>query len=70
MATVSEIYNRWTHALNVRINIDCLRINKAKYGAKALKKSLVLKTWTGILRDEDRLPADWTREARVLVGIG
>jgi hypothetical protein len=54
----------------VRIGIDCLSIYKAKYGAKALEKPLVLKTWAGILQDEDRLPADWTRETRVVVGIG
>ncbi|KAJ6487897.1 hypothetical protein C8R45DRAFT_1053476 [Mycena sanguinolenta] len=69
-STTSEIRNRWTHALNMRIAIDCLCINKAKYGTRALKKSLVLKTWAGTLRDEDRLPTDWTRETRVLVGIG
>ena len=69
-STITEISNRWVHALNVRLGIDCLLINKAKYGSRALKKSLVLKTWTGILRDEDRLPSDWTRETRVLVGIG
>ncbi|KAJ7914968.1 hypothetical protein B0H13DRAFT_2458326 [Mycena leptocephala] len=40
-----------------------------KYGAKALKKPLVPKTWAGILQDEDRIPADWTRETRVVVGI-
>ncbi|KAJ7679447.1 ribonuclease H-like protein [Mycena polygramma] len=59
-STITKIRNRWSHALNVRIGIDCLQINKAKYGAKALKKSLVLKTWAGSLQNEDRLPADWT----------
>ncbi|KAJ7908026.1 hypothetical protein B0H13DRAFT_2233360 [Mycena leptocephala] len=83
-STITEIRNRWLHVLNVRIGIDCLSINKhciltasgatwralAEIGAKALKKPLVLKTWAGILQDEDRLPADWTRETRVVVGIG
>ncbi|KAJ7676734.1 ribonuclease H-like protein [Mycena polygramma] len=69
-STINEIRNRWSHALNVRIGIDCLSTNNGKYGAKALKKSLVLKTWAGILRDEDRLPPDWSRETRVVVGIG
>ncbi|KAJ7927141.1 hypothetical protein B0H13DRAFT_1599011 [Mycena leptocephala] len=69
-STITEIRNRWLHALNMRIGIDCLSINKAKYGTKALTKLLVLKTWAGILQVEDRLPADWTRETRVVVGIG
>jgi hypothetical protein len=54
----------------MRIGFDCLSINKAKYGAEALKIPLVLKTWAGILKDEDRLAADWTRETRVVVGVG
>ncbi|KAJ7854875.1 hypothetical protein B0H13DRAFT_1642170 [Mycena leptocephala] len=58
-----------THAKRQK-NIDCLLINKVKYGKKALKKSLVLRTWAKVLGDEDRLPADWTRETGVLVGIG
>ncbi|KAJ7921669.1 hypothetical protein B0H13DRAFT_1604338 [Mycena leptocephala] len=69
-STITKIRNRWLHVLNMRIGIDCLSINKAKYGAKALKKPPVLKTWAGILQDEDRLPADWTRETRAVVGIG
>ncbi|KAJ7134135.1 hypothetical protein C8R46DRAFT_833262, partial [Mycena filopes] len=64
-----EIRNRWKHRLNVRISFDCLMTNKAKYRSKAIKKSLVLKTWAKVVQDEDRLPADWTREAGVLVGI-
>ncbi|KAJ7872983.1 hypothetical protein B0H13DRAFT_1633645 [Mycena leptocephala] len=67
--TESEIRNRWAHTLNMRITVDCLLTNKAKYGKKALKKSLVLRTWANVLRDEDRLPPDWTRETGVLVGI-
>ncbi|KAJ7615152.1 hypothetical protein DFH06DRAFT_919230, partial [Mycena polygramma] len=65
----TEIQNRWEHSLNIRISLDCLLTNKAKYGSKAIKKSLVLRTWSGILQNEDRLPADWTRETGVLVGI-
>ncbi|KAJ7855229.1 hypothetical protein B0H13DRAFT_2237905 [Mycena leptocephala] len=68
--TRTEIRNRWEHCLNIRISVDCLLTNKSKYGTKAVKKSLVLKTWNKILQNEDRLPADWTREDGVLVGIG
>ncbi|KAJ7860182.1 hypothetical protein B0H13DRAFT_1452714, partial [Mycena leptocephala] len=66
--TETEICNRWTHMLNIRISFDCLMTNKAKYSAKALRKSLVLRTWANMLRDEDRLPADW-RETGPLVVI-
>jgi ribonuclease HI len=68
--TRTEIRNRWEHCLNIRISVDCLLTNKSKYGTKAVKKSLVIKTWNKILQNEDRLPADWTREDGVLVGIG
>ncbi|KAJ7161041.1 hypothetical protein C8R46DRAFT_905409, partial [Mycena filopes] len=64
-----EIRNRWKHRLDIR-TFDCLMTNKAKYKSKAIKKSLVLATWTKIIQDEDRLPPDWTRETGVLVGIG
>ncbi|KAJ6566092.1 hypothetical protein B0H19DRAFT_882392, partial [Mycena capillaripes] len=50
-STITEIRNRWSLASNLRIGIDCLFTNKAKYDAKALKKSLVLKTLAGSLRD-------------------
>ncbi|KAJ7933230.1 hypothetical protein B0H13DRAFT_1457660, partial [Mycena leptocephala] len=46
----AEIKNRWVYGLNVRLTIDCLMTNKAKYGKKALKKGLVLRTWGTCLR--------------------
>ncbi|KAJ6566516.1 hypothetical protein B0H19DRAFT_847676, partial [Mycena capillaripes] len=36
LSTITEIRNRWSLASNLRIGIDCLFTNKAKYGAKAL----------------------------------
>jgi ribonuclease HI len=43
--------------------------NLAKYGKKAIKKGLVLKTWSKVIKNEENLPKDWTRETGVLVGI-
>ncbi|KAJ7049014.1 hypothetical protein C8F01DRAFT_1003308 [Mycena amicta] len=66
----TEIHNRWKETINRRITIDRLLTNKAKYGSKSLRKSLVLRTWAGTLDSEDDLPRDWTRSTGVLVGIG
>ncbi|KAJ7189660.1 hypothetical protein GGX14DRAFT_408648 [Mycena pura] len=43
--------------------------NRPRKGKRpALPSKLVLATWSGILDDEQSLPADWLREPRVLVG--
>ena len=42
---------------------------KMKFGNLALKKDLVLRTWSGLLMNEDALPDDWTYTVGVLVGI-
>src|SRR6201996_7737815 len=65
----TEIHNRWTAAINERLQLDCL-LADPKLGSRALKKEIVLKTWKGLLKDEDRLLSDWTRRSKgVLVGI-
>lgn len=69
-ASQQEIRNRWVHAMNTRLAMDCLTSNREKYGTKALKKPLILSTWHKVLLNEDMLPKDWTRETGVLVGIG
>ncbi|KAJ7916585.1 hypothetical protein B0H13DRAFT_1609160, partial [Mycena leptocephala] len=61
---------RWARQINMRLALDCQMTNKGRYEKKALKKSLVLKTWSKIIRNEDTLPADWTGEPQVLVGVG
>jgi hypothetical protein len=40
-----------------------------RYGKKALDKSLVLHTWSGVLKNEASLPENWIKQPRVLVGI-
>jgi ribonuclease HI len=69
-ASVQEIRNRWCRAINNRLTLDCMLTNVAKYAKKSIKKSLVKGTWCKVLKDEDYLPAEWTRETGVLVGVG
>ncbi|KAJ6492706.1 hypothetical protein C8R47DRAFT_975753 [Mycena vitilis] len=64
-----EIHNRWVAALNTALRRDQLLTNKFKFGHLALKKHIVLKTWSGTLLDEDSLPDDWSKLKGVLVGI-
>ncbi|KAJ6581584.1 ribonuclease H-like protein [Mycena capillaripes] len=64
-----RIHNRWLKSINNRLGLDCALTNGAKWGKKAIKKLLVLGTWSKTLKNEDNLPKDWTWEAEVLVGI-
>ncbi|KAI0342569.1 ribonuclease H-like protein [Trametopsis cervina] len=66
--TDREVEARWRTALNIRLRLDC-EMTKAKYGKRALSRDVVLRTWSGLLKDEDQLPADWT-ETGFLVGMG
>ncbi|KAK0491017.1 hypothetical protein IW261DRAFT_1413420 [Armillaria novae-zelandiae] len=43
--------------------------NRKKYNKKAIQMSVVLRTWQGVLEDEEFLPEDWTKLAGVLVGM-
>jgi len=69
-ASEREIKSRWCWTVNNRLALDCALTDTMKYGKKGLRKSVVRKTWTGVLRDEDRLPEEWFRESGVLVGVG
>ncbi len=51
------------------MQLDCTLSDRKKFQKKAIKISLVLKMWQGMLLQESSLPEDWTRENRVLVGI-
>lgn len=70
VATEIAIQNKWCKAINNRLVLDCILTNKTRYGKKAIDKSVVEDTWQRVLRDEDTLPRDWTRETGVLVGVG
>ncbi|KAG1899290.1 uncharacterized protein F5891DRAFT_954431, partial [Suillus fuscotomentosus] len=65
----TEIHNRWVASINRRLKFDRLLTNTSKYGRNALKESLVLRTWSGVLLDEDNLADNWIRQAGVLVGM-
>ncbi|KAJ7138537.1 hypothetical protein C8R43DRAFT_1089353 [Mycena crocata] len=69
-ASNNEIHNRWLRGINNRLRIDCALTNEMKYGKKSLRNDVVLNTWSKVLKEEDKLPQDWTRETGVLVGIG
>ena len=68
--TTTEIYNQWLRAVNRALQRDRLLTltDEIKFGPLALEKQLVLKTWSGLLMDEDSLPDDWTSEG-VWVGM-
>ncbi|KAJ7673854.1 hypothetical protein DFH06DRAFT_1445365 [Mycena polygramma] len=67
-ATDTEIHNRWVATMNNRLQLDC-RMTDRKYEKKAVPVKTVLRTWTGVLHEEDSLPDNWTGGAEVLVGI-
>ncbi|KAJ6603495.1 hypothetical protein DFH09DRAFT_899356, partial [Mycena vulgaris] len=64
-----EIDNRWLQSVNSALGRDRILTNKMKFGNLALDKDLVLRTWSGLLMNEDALPDDWTYTVGVLVGI-
>ncbi|KAJ6521679.1 hypothetical protein DFH09DRAFT_1097664 [Mycena vulgaris] len=68
-ALETEIRNRWLSLINDTRNRDKLLVNRARFGSLAIKRQLVLNTWSGTPLDEDSLPDDWTRSKGVLVGI-
>ncbi|TFY59887.1 hypothetical protein EVJ58_g5494 [Rhodofomes roseus] len=70
LPTLQEIQGRWLHAINDRLATDCQLTNSDKYGNKAIRQSLVERTWGGVLKNEDTLPPNWAKgKSEVLVGI-
>ncbi|KAG0702107.1 hypothetical protein DFH29DRAFT_755173, partial [Suillus ampliporus] len=65
----TEVYNRWINAINTRLKFDQLLADPMRYGRKAIKADNVLKTWSGILHNEENLPDNWIRQSGVLVGM-
>ncbi|KAF8212945.1 hypothetical protein K438DRAFT_1566314, partial [Mycena galopus ATCC 62051] len=67
--TEMEIVNKWTYSLNQRLKQDMLLANRSvRRNRPHLAPALVKDTWTGTLDDESKLPENWLKEARVLVG--
>ncbi|KAJ7689062.1 hypothetical protein B0H17DRAFT_937800, partial [Mycena rosella] len=44
------IHNRWLKLINNRLGLDHAMTNEHKYGKRAVKKTLVLKTWRKVLK--------------------
>ncbi|KAJ7860650.1 hypothetical protein B0H13DRAFT_2237362 [Mycena leptocephala] len=66
----SEIHNRWVACINKRLKIDRLLTDRSRYGSRAMDTKTVLKTWDGVLMDNQNLPDNWIWQSGVLVGIG
>ena len=64
-----EITNKWLLSLNNRLKTDIIQTNAHKFGARTLPEKVVLKTWSGVLQDNEILPTNWVRQAGGLVGI-
>ena len=56
--TKEEVRNKWIPRINAKFTLDRASSNK-KYRSSATKKSIVLKTWSGTLKNEHTLPDDW-----------
>ncbi|KAJ7833746.1 hypothetical protein B0H13DRAFT_1582429, partial [Mycena leptocephala] len=68
-ATEEEIINKWKFTINQRLQVDIILANRPRKGKRpALAPHLVTTTWSKTLDDEHKLPANWLREPRVLVG--
>jgi len=60
----------WLGTINRRLQMEMLQTDKYCYRSKALKSTLVEKTWWGVLQNQELLNDDWLKGIGVLVGIG
>ncbi|KAK0201490.1 hypothetical protein DFS33DRAFT_1375104 [Desarmillaria ectypa] len=67
--TKVEVGRLWIDAINRRLTIDRLLVNKYKYGSRALTKATVLSTWKDTLLGKNGLPEDWIDQNGFLVGF-
>ncbi|KAF9014756.1 ribonuclease H-like protein [Hymenopellis radicata] len=65
----AHIENLWRQRINERIKIDCLMTSRSRFGRSTLSVRMVTNTWSGTLRDEGALPAQWVWQPEFLVGI-
>jgi hypothetical protein len=63
-----EIQHRWLATINARLTLDRASTSR-KYGKKAIKQKIVLRTWERMLQNENDLPNNWLTSPGVLVGI-
>ncbi|KAJ7186234.1 hypothetical protein GGX14DRAFT_383650 [Mycena pura] len=67
--TETQICNQWILVVNQALRRDCILTDSCRFGASARQKELVLRTWSGILMNEDSLPDNWLYTSGVLVGM-
>lgn len=71
LPTPQEVRDTWIKNMNRRLQLERLMTDSVRYGNRALKATLVEKTWWGVLRNQESLQDDWLQKGTgVLVGIG
>jgi exonuclease III/ribonuclease HI len=65
----TEVHNRWVTMINRCLQLDMLMADRRRYGKTAIPVQTVLNTWSGTLKGEENLPANWIWQSGVLVGI-
>ncbi|KAH6880919.1 hypothetical protein BKA70DRAFT_1126192 [Coprinopsis sp. MPI-PUGE-AT-0042] len=70
--TPTEARNKWRVAVNSLLVTDIISTNEKRYGTKASAKEQIVRTWEGVVEDNDKLreavEASWG--TGVVVGIG
>ncbi|KAJ7711665.1 hypothetical protein B0H16DRAFT_1343555 [Mycena metata] len=68
--SLKMIHNKWLFTMNRCLELDRTMASRQRQGTLAyIKPLLVLQTWVSTLKDEDKLPDNWLRVPRVLVGV-
>ncbi|KAJ7334907.1 hypothetical protein DFH08DRAFT_633884, partial [Mycena albidolilacea] len=65
----AEIHNRWVSCMNTQLKMDQLLTDRSRYGNRALDIRKVLRTWDGVITDNENLPDNWIWKSGILVGI-
>ncbi|KAL1945502.1 hypothetical protein VTO73DRAFT_2353 [Trametes versicolor] len=64
--SLRELQNKWYAVINGRLSLD-VALTKKKWGRRKIGRLEVLRTWAGMLQDEESLPEDWIDESGVLL---
>ncbi|KAJ6619619.1 hypothetical protein B0H10DRAFT_1793197 [Mycena sp. CBHHK59/15] len=57
---MANIHTHWLKLVDSPLRCDRILTDKVKFCPLALRKQIVLNTWSGLLMNEDSLPDDWT----------
>ncbi|KAF9552436.1 hypothetical protein CPC08DRAFT_674149, partial [Agrocybe pediades] len=67
--SAEQVQKVWSTAIAKRFRVECLSTSQHRYGKKALKRSIVERTWWPVLNNKDSLQDDWIEtNTGVLVG--